>query len=257
VVRTLRSTTEPPEYAPDDPDDPTEPPEPALKADSGVQRAVWDLRHEPPKKARPAKLDFGWPDFGPRVLPGSYTLRLLVGSTTYTERLVLERDPRIKVSPEDAAEQLRFTLEVRDQINRLTRLIVELRGVRRQVAVRAEAWRAAPKGGDLVRASRGVVAKLDSLEARMHNPGAAVVYDILARPGGTRLYSRITPLYMWSLSGDGAPTQGAREVYADQKRELDGYEGELRALMGGDVAALNRQARELNLTDVSLPEMSR
>jgi hypothetical protein len=257
VIRTLRSTTEPPEYAPDDPDDPTEPPEPALAADSGVQRAVWDLRYEAPRKAKPAKLDFGWPDFGPKVLPGTYTLRLVVDGKTYTERLVLERDPRISLSPEDAQAQVRFTLEVRDQISRLTRLIEELRGVRRQVAVRSEAWRAAPKGSGLVRASEGILTRLDSLEARMHNPGAEVVYDILARPGGTKLYSRITPLYLWSVIGDGAPTQGAREVYAQQKRELDGLETELRALMAGDVAALNRQARELNLTDVETGEMSR
>jgi photosystem II stability/assembly factor-like uncharacterized protein len=256
LVRTLRSTVEPPEYAPDDPDEPTEPPEPALAADSGVQRAVWDLRYEAPRKARPAKLDFGWPDFGPRVMPGTYTLRLVVDGKTYTERLTVTPDPRIKISRQDAEEQLRFTLEVRDQIERLTRLIEEARNLRRQVAVRADAWRAAPNGGKLVAASQAIVTRIDTLEARMHNPGAQVVYDILARPGGTRLYSRITPLYMWAVSGDGAPTQGAREVYADQKKELDGLEAELRALVVGDVAALNRQARELNLGDIPIPAAS-
>ena len=253
VIRTLRSTAEPAEYAPDDPDDPTEPPEPALAADSGVQRAVWDLRYEPPRKLKPAKLDFGWPNLGPRALPGAYTLRLVVDGKTYAERLVLEPDPRIKISPEDAQEQLRFTLELRDQIDRATRLIEGLRGVRRQVAVRAEAWRTAAKGADLVRASSGIVTKLDSLEARIHNPRAEVVYDILAQPGGTKLYSRITPLYMWAASGDGAPTQGVRAVYADQRRELDGYEAELRAILAADVAALNRRARELDLGDIASP----
>ncbi len=230
VVRTLRSTVEPPEHAPDDPDEPTEPPEPALAADSGVQRAVWDLRYEPPKKAKPAKLDFGWPDLGPDALPGTYSVRLIVDGKTYTERLRLTQDPRVRTSPEDAREQLRFTLEVRDQIDRLTRLIEETRSLRRQVALRAEVRRAAPNGNGPVRGSDSVVARLDSLEARMHNPGAEVVYDILARRGGARLYSRLTPLYLWAEAGDGAPTQGAREVYADQKRELDRLEAELREL---------------------------
>jgi photosystem II stability/assembly factor-like uncharacterized protein len=253
VVRTLRSTTEPPEYAPDDPDDPTEPPEPALAADSGVQRAVWDLRYEPPKKAQPAKLDFGWPDFGPLALPGTYTLRLIVGGKTYTEQLVLEPDPRLKISRQDAESQLAFTLELRDQITRVTRLIDDLRSVRHQVAVRAEAWRASANGSPLVRASDGLLRKLDSLEARIHNPRAEVTYDILAQPGGTKLYSRITPLYMWAVQGDGPPTQGVREVYADQKRELDALDAEFRALVSADVAALNRQARELNLGDIPIP----
>jgi photosystem II stability/assembly factor-like uncharacterized protein len=253
VVRTLRSTPEPPEYAPDDPDEPTEPPEPAAPADSGVQRAVWDLRHDPPKKAKPAKLDFGWPDFGPDALPGTYTLRLVVDGRTYTEQLTLDPDPRVRIAPADREAQLRFGLEVRDQISRLTRLIEDVRSLRRQVAVRAEAWRAAPKGEPLAAASQALVARLDSLEATMHNPEAQVVYDILARQGGTKLYSRITPLYIWAVSGDGAPTQGSREVYAGQKRELDGLDGALRALVANDVAALNRRARELELGDIAVP----
>jgi hypothetical protein len=87
----------------------------------------------------------------------------------------------------------------------------------------------------------------------MHNPEAQVVYDILARQGGTKLYSRITPLYMWAVSGDGAPTQGSREVYAEQRRELEALDTELRALVAGDVAALNRRARELELGDIAVP----
>jgi hypothetical protein len=121
------------------------------------------------------------------------------------------------------------------------------------VAVRAEAWRAAPKGEPLAAASQALIARLDSLEATMHNPEAQVVYDILARQGGTKLYSRITPLYIWAVSGDGAPTQGSREVYAGQKRELDGLDGALRALVANDVAALNRRARELELGDIAVP----
>jgi photosystem II stability/assembly factor-like uncharacterized protein len=253
VIRTLRSTVEPPEFAPDDPDEPTEAPEPALKPDSGVQRAVWDLRHEPPRKARPAKLDFGWPDFGPYALPGTYTLRLVVDGRTYTQRLELEPDPRVRIAAADAEAQLRFGLEVRDQIDRLTRLIEEVRSLRRQVAVRREAWQGSDKGETLARASQSLIGRLDSLEAKMHNPEAEVVYDILARQGGTKLYSRITPLYMWALGGDGAPTQGSREVFLEQKRELDALDGELRGVIATDVAALNRRARELELGDITVP----
>ena len=56
-----------------------------------------------------------------------------------------------------------------------------------------------------------------------------------------------------AASGDGAPTQGVRAVYADQRRELDGYEAELRAILAADVAALNRRARELDLGDIASP----
>ena len=62
-----------------------------------------------------------------------------------------------------------------------------------------------------------------------------------------------SPRVISSVSGDGAPTQGSREVYAEQKRELDALDAELRAVVAGDVAALNRRARELELGDIAVP----
>ena len=40
---------------------------------------------------------------------------------------------------------------------------------------------------------------------------------------------------------------------AEQKRELDALDAELRAVVAGDVAALNRRARELELGDIGVP----
>ncbi len=253
VIRTLKSTAEPAEYPEDDPDEPTEPPKPALAADSGVQRAVWDLTYEGVKKLKGAKLDGGSPEIGPLALPGTYTLRLVVDGKTYTQPLTLEPDPRVKLPPQDLAEQLAFGLEVRDHITRLVRVVEDLRSVRQQLASRAEVWKTEPKAGALVTGSQALIAKLDSVEARLHNPRAQVVYDILAQRGGAKLYSRLAPLYTWATEADGAPTQGMRETFAKQKAELDGLEKEFRGLVATDLAALNRMARDLNLADVALP----
>ena len=71
--------------------------------------------------------------------------------------------------------------------------------------------------------------------------------------GGTKLYSRLTPLYTWVIEGDGAPTQGMREVYADQRRELDGYLGELRILIERDLAEINGLAAQLGIGHIVVP----
>jgi hypothetical protein len=87
----------------------------------------------------------------------------------------------------------------------------------------------------------------------LHNPRAEVTYDILAQRGGAKLYSRLSPVYTWTFEADGAPTQGMREVYADQVKELDALDAEFRGLVANDLAALNRQARDLGLGDVMVP----
>ena len=80
-----------------------------------------------------------------------------------------------------------------------------------------------------------------------------MTYDILAFKGGTKLYSRLAPLYNWATESKGAPTQGMREVYADQRKELDGYVAELRTLIDRDLAAVNSLAAKLGVQYVVVP----
>ncbi len=108
----------------------------------------------------------------------------------------------------------------------------------------------------LVAAAQGLATKLDSLAAKLHNPRAEAVYDILMQRGGAKIYSRLAPLYTWATEADGAPTQGMREVFADQVKELDALEDEFRGLVANDLAALNKQARDLGLADVAIPPPS-
>ncbi len=72
-------------------------PEP-LSAATGMHRWVWDLRPTPPAPRPAGAPGGGGGGFGPRptVLPGTYTVRLTVGSQTYTQPLVVRRDPREK-----------------------------------------------------------------------------------------------------------------------------------------------------------------
>ena len=63
-----------------------------------------------------------------------------------------------------------------------------------------------------------MIAKLDDLESRMHNPKAEVVYDILAFRGGAKLYSRLSSLYDAATDSDGVPTDSVRALFADEKK---------------------------------------
>jgi hypothetical protein len=70
----------------------------------GINRVVWDLRY--PKLPDPAgeePNDFGEKPKGPggpRVVPGTYDLRLTVRGRTYGQKVEVREDPRIEVAPE-------------------------------------------------------------------------------------------------------------------------------------------------------------
>jgi hypothetical protein len=88
----------------------------------------------------------------------------------------------------------------------------------------------------------------------MHNPKAEVTYDILAMKGGAKLYSRLSATYSFVTEADGLPTQGVRDAYAEQKKELDGYDAQFQQLMTTDLASLNDAAKKQDLPVVVVVE---
>jgi hypothetical protein len=157
------------------------------------------------------------------------------------------------VARADLDEQLGFSLALRDDLRRLAESVTALRAVREQAKARVAPLRSRADTQALVTAADTLARKCDVLEAKLHNPKAEVSYDILAMQGGAQLYSRLAPLFGWASEGDGRPTQGMREIHAEQRRELDALLLEWKAIVDGDVADLNRKARELAPDFVLVP----
>jgi photosystem II stability/assembly factor-like uncharacterized protein len=254
VVSTLSSKPREPTGSSESPEDEKEALEAFLLTKKpGVQRAVWNLTWSGAEMIPGGILDSGYPLFGPPALPGSYTARLTVDGKAQETPFKLLPDPRAGVAPQDLEEQLRFSLEVRDAVTRLTRTVVRLRSVRKQLAARNDLLRDDPRAAALVKGSGELIGKLDDLEGRLHNPKAAIVYDVLAMKGGAALYSRLSPMLDYAASGDGAPTQGMRQVFAAEVEELDGYAAELQGLLTRDLPALDDAAGKAGLPVIYVP----
>jgi photosystem II stability/assembly factor-like uncharacterized protein len=219
----------------------------------GVQLAAWDLSWAGAELIPGAKLDSGYPAHGPEAVPGSYTVRLTVDGKTSSLPLTLRPDPRVTATAADLEAQLRLALEVRDAITRLTRTVVRLREVRQQLLSRNQLIKSDPRAQDLVKGSADLARKLDALEAKLQNPKAEIVYDILAQKGGAQVYSRLSPLLDWIESGDGPPNQGLKEVFAGQQQELAARQADLERLLTAELAPLNEAAAKLELPRIYVP----
>jgi hypothetical protein len=172
----------------------------------------------------------------------------------HTTPLEVLPDPRVEVSRADTEEQLAFALALRDDLTRVADIVAGLRDVREQIAGRTKGLEGNDAAKELVKDARSLVAQLETLESKLHNPEARVNYDILAgRSGGVKLHSRLSPLYTWSHEGDGAPTQSMREIYGLLEKELETLVAEWAALLETDLPALNAKARALDLDFVAVP----
>lgn len=249
LVRTLSSVAREPWGAAED----EEAPKAELKAEPGVQRVAWDLRWEGATLIKGAKIDYGDPTEGPLAVPGTYTLKLTADGHEATAQVTVGPDPRVTVPQADLEAHQAFALEVRDAITRLARGVGRLKTVRDQLRHHTTLLEADPRSKELAAMSRTLAARLEEVEGHWHNPEAEVAYDILAKKGGARLYSRLSPLLMFVNEGDGVPTQGMREVFAAQQQELAELETELKGILDTDLAAIQLAAKRLDLPFVIVP----
>src|SRR5262249_54506710 len=112
---------------------------------SGMNRATWDLRYDPPRPGPtfggrgggrgsgaaegatadvPAETEGRFGGSGaPFVLPGAYTVRVRTGSREESKTVKVEMDPRVPVSAADLQAQLDAALTLRDMISRVNMVI--------------------------------------------------------------------------------------------------------------------------------------
>ena len=82
-----------------------------------MQRFVWDLLYPNPPSDRydlPISAiyrDTPWVPHGPAVLPGVYNLKLTVDGTTYTQKLTVRMDPRVKTSAAGLNQQFQLSMQ--------------------------------------------------------------------------------------------------------------------------------------------------
>jgi hypothetical protein len=237
-----------------DPDAPSHPYKPTiLPTEPGVQRIHWNLMHAGPKLIPAAKNDAGLPREGPPVVPGKYTLKLNLDGKLLTSSVEVRLDPRVTDTSAELRERYELALKIYEEIGKLAQTVIELRSVRHQLQHRLEIIKEMSKTKDWGKQATTLLGKLDDLEARLHNPRAAVTYDILAQKGGAKLYSQLVPVYNIVIESDGPVTQGLRDVYADHVKELRALEAEWRALRETEVPRLNAEARKLDLPVILVP----
>ncbi len=255
LIAKLSSKAEPEDFPVGDPDGPEEANKPALTTELGVNRAVWDLRYKGPERIKGAKIDSGDAHYGPFVKTGTYRAVFAVDGTQYSVTFDVKMEPLIDLSEKEQEAQLAFGLEVRDAVTQVTRHVNRLRSIRKQLADRNELLADNSKAAEFAASSKVLLEKLDTLEAKFHNPKAQVGYDILAQKGGAQLYSQLVQLGEFFNDGDGAPTQGMKEVFAEHQKVLKELEAELGAFLSKDLAKLNEQAKAIDVPTIYVPPL--
>jgi photosystem II stability/assembly factor-like uncharacterized protein len=107
-----------------------------LSVAPGMHRFVWDLHYTPAPGVGPsfpiAAIAFNTPPSptSPWVMPGTYTVKLIVDGKSMTQPLVVKMDPRVKTSTEGLQQQFTLSKQMYDGIVAANGALEQLRVIR-------------------------------------------------------------------------------------------------------------------------------
>jgi photosystem II stability/assembly factor-like uncharacterized protein len=108
--------------------------QPYIPNKAGLNRYTWDFNVNGPVKWNGAALDFlKGPDTGPGVVPGEYSVRMVISGHTYLQHFRVEPDPRSKFT--QAEYERSFTLAMRqmDHLSQLDTILNNLDDLKKSI----------------------------------------------------------------------------------------------------------------------------
>ncbi len=218
-----------------------------VPAESGLNAWTWNLRY-PGAHTFDGMVLWGGGTQGPRARPGTYRMRLVVGSDSLEIPFEVLKDPRTSGSAGDIDEQFAFLVAVRDKLTETHEAIEEIRTVRKQIADVVERVGESPESEDLREFASTIREQLTGIEEALYQTKNRSGQDPLNYP--IRLNNRLSGVVGGASSSDYRPTDQAYQV-RDEVTQLINIELEkLRDVLETDVPRLNEMIRELEVPAV-------
>ncbi len=172
-------------------------PPPRVTKNAGLNRFVWDVRHQA----------------GPTMPPGEYRVRLKTGGMTLTESFAVLIDPRVAedgVTLTDLQEQFEHNMRMRELVSAVNQLVTRVRDAQNKL-------KGSASDADKLNSLNAIANKLLTEPVRYGKPG---------------LQAHITYLSGMTANVDQKIGRDAVERYAVLKKDLDEARAEVDKILG-------------------------
>jgi photosystem II stability/assembly factor-like uncharacterized protein len=216
-----------------------------IPAAAGMNRYAWNMRWEPPVRIPGAFYTGNGPQ-GPLSLPGTYAIKLTVGTRSVTQPLEIVMDPRVKnVSPSDLQKQFELAMQVRDANTELHRAVNSVRELRAQIKQLHARFDSDPKMRPLLENATTLDQKMKPVEEALIQVNMKGSEGNLAFPN---MLNEAFDSFRLTLDyADNAPTAQQYEVFKLLRGQLDQQLTVWRQIKSTDVAAFNALSRSSDL----------
>ncbi|HEY8832261.1 MAG TPA: hypothetical protein VIM21_07105 [Gemmatimonadaceae bacterium] len=209
----------------------------------GLSRVRWSMRLKPPRVPSAASAAFG-AAYGPRVLPGTYTVKMTKDNKVYTLPLQLVPDPRATHTLADRQAQFALANKLSLLLGDMSFAVERMNAVRAGLADRATKL---PAGDALAQRLRDASAAADVMRKKI----------VATKEGGMitgeeRLRENLADLYSAVVFYDGRPSQMQLDRTVAIGHELSDVVAAFDTWSAKDLAALNTELGSKNLQPIVL-----
>ena len=204
----------------------------------GLNRATWSMRLKAPIVPPAASALFA-ASAGPRVLPGTYTIRMTKGDQVYTGALKVILDPRAKYTVEDRKAQFDLAMKLDRMFGHMSYAVSAIEGVRNAAQARlVKLAENDPLRGRMQQLS----ANLDSLRSKIvaTKEGGAIT-------GEERIREHLGELYGNVNGYEGRPTDYQVARAESLGHELEDVIADFRKLTDKELSGINAGLKKKKL----------
>ncbi|PYQ51290.1 MAG: sialidase [Acidobacteria bacterium] len=207
----------------------------------GLSRVTWSMRLKAPRVPTAASALFS-AAYGPRVVPGTYTVKMTKDKNVYTTQLRLVADPRTTATADDLRAQFDLSMKLYNLLNDMTYAVDRINGVRMALDDRLSKL---PPNDAVAKRLRTASAQVDELRKKI----------VATKEGGMitgeeRLRENLGDLYGNVIFYEGRPTQMQQMRTDALTRELADVVKDFDAWSSREIARINADLAKKNLAAI-------
>ncbi len=209
----------------------------------GISRVEWPMRLKAPR-VPPAAIAAFEAAQGPRVMPGTYTVKMTRGKEMYSTQLVVGLDLRAKFSIEDRKLEFDAAMRVYNLLGDMSYDVERINGVHDSLVARNGKLKAEDA---LNKRLQNLAQKTEEMRKKIvaTKEGGAVT-------GEERIREKTTQLYGDILNYEGRPTDYQVARIDSLKKELEDVAGEFESFVAKELPAVNKSLSQKKLEPIQL-----
>jgi len=208
----------------------------------GINRVSWSMQVKPPRVPRAATVAM-MASQGPRVLPGTYTVKLTKGSEVIQTKLEIGLDRRAPFTVADRRQQFDAVMKVHALFGSMSTLVDRVEGARSSTEARLKAVQ---PNDDLHKKLRDLAGRLEDVKKEIvaTKEGGAITGEERIREHAEHLYGAL-------MSWEGKPARYQLERIDALQRELNDVQTQFDGLLSKEVGRLNEELRQRKLSPIA------